>query len=134
MLAKGADPNAKNSVEIPVLVMAIRRGSAPVVEVLLKSRADPNIRDVDTDMTPLLEAARTERDIVKLLLAAGADVNAASRKEGDLLMGMTPLMIAAMDGNEELVQLLIDKGADVNAKSQMATPLSHGRRNRDTKA
>ena len=85
LLAQGADANVKNSVEIPVLVMAIRRGSAPMVEALLKNRADPNVRDVDTDLTPLLEAlGRTHRaDIVKMLLAAGADVNAASRKEGD---------------------------------------------------
>ena len=46
----------KNSVGVPVLVMAIRRGSAPIVEALLKSGADPNVRDVDTDLTPLLEA------------------------------------------------------------------------------
>jgi len=56
-------------------------------------------------------------DIVKMLLAAGADVNAASRKEEDLLMGMTPLMLAALGGPEDLVQLFLDKGADVNAKT-----------------
>ena len=56
LLAKGADANVKNSVEIPVLLMAIRLGSAPMVEALLKNRADPNVRNVDTDLTPLLEA------------------------------------------------------------------------------
>ncbi len=123
LLAQGANPNARNCVEIPVLVMAIRRGSAPVVEVLLTSKADPNIRDVDTDETPLLEAI-DQANIVKLLLAAGADVNAAIRNY-DLLMGMTPLMSAAMVGNEKVVQLLIDKGADVNARSpDGATALS----------
>lgn len=119
LLAKGADANVKNSVEIPVLVMAIRRESLPMVEMLLKHRADPNVRDVDTDMTPLLEASCGRPDIVNLLLAAGADVNAASRKAGDVLMGCTPLMLAAMDGSEEVVQRLLDKGADVNAKSGM---------------
>jgi Ankyrin repeats (3 copies)/Ankyrin repeats (many copies) len=116
LLAKGADANVKNSVEIPVLVMAIRRGSAPIVDALLKNRADPNVRDVDTDMTPLMEALGRP-DIAKRLLNAGALVNAASRKEGDLLMGMTPLMLAALDGDANLVQLLLDGGADVNAKA-----------------
>jgi Ankyrin repeats (3 copies) len=121
LLAKGADANVKNSVEIPVLVMAIRRGPAPLIETLLKNRADPNVRDVDTDLTPLWEAldrkALDRADIVKMLLAAGADVNAASRKEEDLLRGVTPLMAAAEDGREDLVQLFLDKGADVNAKT-----------------
>jgi ankyrin repeat protein len=45
LLTEGTDANVKNSVEIPVLVIAIRSGSAPMVEALLKSRADPNVRD-----------------------------------------------------------------------------------------
>jgi uncharacterized protein len=116
LLAKGADANVKNSVGIPVLVMAIRLGSARIVEALLENKADPDVRDIDTDMTPLMEALdRTE--ILKILLAAGADVNAAIRGEDDLLRGMTPLMLAALDGSEELVQLFLEKGADVKARA-----------------
>jgi ankyrin repeat protein len=51
LLATEADANVKNSVAIPVLVLAIRNESAPIVEALLKNRADPNVRDVDTDRT-----------------------------------------------------------------------------------
>jgi hypothetical protein len=116
LLGKGADPNVKNSVEIPVLLMAIRRGAAPIVKALLKSGADPNVRDVDTDRTPLLHAI-DRIDIVKMLLDAGADVNAASRKDGAITIGMTPLMLAAFVGTEDVVQLLLDKGADVNART-----------------
>ena len=116
LLAQGADANVKSNVGVPVLLVAVRAGSAPVVDALLKSGADVNVRDVDTDRTPLLEAMG-QIDIVKLLLAAGADVNAASRKEYDLLRGMTPLMLAALEGSEDLVQLLLDKGADVSARA-----------------
>jgi ankyrin repeat protein len=116
LLAQGADANMKSNVGVPVLLVAIRRESAPIVEALLKRGADPNVRDVDTDFTPILEAIG-QLDIVKILLAAGADVNAACRMENDLLRGMTPLMVAALDGSEDLIQLLIDKGADVNAKA-----------------
>jgi hypothetical protein len=122
LLAEGADANVKNSVQFPVLVMAIRRRSAPIVGALLKNGADPNIRDVDTDLTALWEAFDLEApdriEILKMLLAAGADVNAASRKEEDLLKGMTPLMMAAEDACEDLVQLFLDKGANVNAKAR----------------
>ena len=89
---------------------------------MLKSNADPNIRDVDTDLTPLWEALylMPERtDIVKMLLAAGADVNAASRKEKDVVMGFTPLMFATDSEREDLVQLFLDKGANVNAKTRL---------------
>jgi ankyrin repeat protein len=116
LMAQDADANVKSNVDVPVLFVAIRRESAPIVEALLKRGADPNVRDVETDRTPLLEALG-QVDIVKLLLAAGADVNAASRKGDDLLRGMTPLMLAALEGSEDLIQLLLDKGADVNAKA-----------------
>ena len=98
LLAQGADANVKSNVGVPVLLVAIRRESAPIVEALLKSGADPNVRDVDTDFTPILRGGSAGSDIVKLLLAAGADVNAAIRKEHDLLRGMTPLMLAASEG------------------------------------
>ena len=111
----------KNSVEMPVLVMAIRRGSTPVVEALLKHGADPNVRMVDTDLTPLLQAvspdAPVRAEIAKALVAAGADVNAASRKKGTRLFGITPLMVAAAKGCDDLVQLFLDKGADIDVKT-----------------
>ncbi len=50
-------------------------------------------------------------DLVKSLLAAGADVN-IKNQEGD-----TALILAAMKGHDEVVMVLIDAGADVNIKS-----------------
>jgi hypothetical protein len=125
LLAKGADANAKNVLETPVLAMAIRQGSAPIVEALLQNHADPNGRDSGTDLPPLWDALKyleppTQNVIVKMLVAAGADVNAASRKDRDFGKGWTLLMQAALHRNAELVQLLLDKGADVNAKTKSA--------------
>ncbi len=57
-------------------------------------------------------------EVVKLLLAAGADVNA-----GDV-MGMTPLHHAVSEGCLDDVKLLIGAGADVNARDRNGvTPL-----------
>ena len=116
LLAAGTDANSKNSVDTPVLFTAVRSGSAAIVKALLAKHADPNVRDLDTDSTPLLEAIG-QADLVKLLLAAGADVNAASRK-GDLLVGVTPLVSAVLERDDNMVQLFLDSGADVNAKTQ----------------
>ena len=59
-------------------------------------------------------------EIVELLIAEGADVNA----EG--IGGMTPLFAAAntIGGHKEIVELLIANGADVDAKDMVGrTPL-----------
>jgi uncharacterized protein len=116
LLAQGADANVKSNAGVPVLLVAIRRESAPIVEALLERGADPNVRDVDTDLTALLHAIG-QKEIAKLLLAAGADVNASCRKQYDLFRGMTPLMFAASEGSEDLVQLFLDNGADFRAQT-----------------
>ena len=57
-------------------------------------------------------------EIVELLIAKGADVNAKSDD------GWTSLHDAASIGHNEIVELLIAKGADVNAKNNYGnTPL-----------
>jgi hypothetical protein len=128
LLAQGADPNVKNSVDVPVLLMAIRHGTPVMVEALLKNKANPNVRDVDTDLPALWQALTREApdrvDILKMLLAADADVNGASRKEDDLLRGVTPLMAVIDDECKDVIQLFLNKGADVNTKaSNGMTPL-----------
>ncbi len=55
-------------------------------------------------------------EVLKLLLDAGADVNA---KEG--VAGETALMWAALENHGDAVTLLVSKGADVNARSNQTT-------------
>lgn len=62
--------------------------------------------------TPLLWAVYKEnKDIVKLLLENGADIESTDLKNGN-----TPLFLSA--NNLEITKLLIDKGANVNAKNK----------------
>ena len=49
-------------------------------------------------------------DAVKMLLAAGADVNAAGA------YGKTPLIAAAAQGHAGIVRLLLERGAEINAR------------------
>tara|TARA_B100000609_G_scaffold122535_1_gene97561 strand:- start:109 stop:390 length:282 start_codon:yes stop_codon:yes gene_type:complete len=58
------------------------------------------------------------KEIVELLIAKGADVNAKGKGE------TTPLHTAARTGRKEVVELLIAKGTDFNAKNDDGhTPL-----------
>ena len=61
------------------------------------------------------EAARTGNiEAVKQHIAAGTDLNV----KGD--RGITPLLVAVMNGHKEITELLIAEGADVNAQDNDA--------------
>ena len=58
------------------------------------------------------------KEIVELLIAKGADVNAKDNYK------WTPLHMAANGGHKEIAELFIAKGADVNAKDDVGdTPV-----------
>jgi ankyrin repeat protein len=93
----------------PLLVAASHDDVAQVRQ-LLKTGANPNVRN-KLDTTPLLEAAfHSNPEIIKALLDAGADPNAAG---GD---GQTPLMLVARGTNVAVAKMLLDKGADPKAR------------------
>lgn len=110
LIKEGADPNAVNEFKQSALTYAVRTNRTAIVALLLKAGADPNLRGYDKDIV-LRDAAAPYIDlkITKLLIAHGADVNAATR------FGHTALQVAAYRGNLAVAKLLLDAGADINA-------------------
>jgi uncharacterized protein len=106
------------------LLQAIARWDVGAVRALLARGVSPNpgvfARLLRRGPTPLAAAVEAgSRELAALLLAAGADVNAAVDARG------TPLVIACRRGDPELVELLLAHGAEVDrAPRGTSTPLA----------
>ena len=107
---------------------AAESGNIEAVKQHLDAGADVNAKDDKFGFTPLhyatfsalhLMRLNDHKEIVELLIANGADVNA--KRDGGA--GGTPLHFAA-GGLNEIAELLIAAGAEVNANDDRgATPL-----------
>lgn len=114
-------PRAENG-ETPILHLLRKdySGVKELVQLFLDKGVNINRAD-NKGNTPLLMHAdrRCDRDIIKLLLRAGADINARNSD------GNNALLFALKHGDCELARLLIKKGADYNViNEENETPAS----------
>lgn len=125
LLANGALLLAMEESLDEQLLKAVGQGRVGRVEWLLKRGANANAKK-SYGATALMLSFNNEQ-LSRLLIAAGADVNATAC--GD----QTPLMWAADKGNIGVCKLLIESGANVNARpndfSCYQTPLIFAARN-----
>ncbi len=166
LIEKGAKIAVANRKEETPTLIAARNGNAALMTLLLKHGADKNRavvkKKVDRFITrihkkvkrpSLLIAAASggHVEVMKVLLAAGADINiqndagitalfkAAEQGHADVVelllaqqaapdlfdnIGRTPLMIASRNGYQGIVEQLIAHDANVNAIEQL-DPSSH---------
>ena len=152
LLAYGADPNARLKAPLmqrhhtggdPSLgdgatpfMRAAKSGDLPVMRLLLKYGADPEITQKNHTTALMLAAGFGWRDgnaaiptrdrgtikdaieAMKMCLDGGVDIRAANDA------GDTVLHAAATRGSDVIIQFLADKGADVRAKNKQGrTPL-----------
>lgn len=122
VLARGADPNARNSLQLAPLCLAAASGQERVAEALL--RAGAKLEASTPYGTALTFAAMSgQTPMMKLLLARGAHSD-PQRPDG-----ITVLMMAASSGDPAIIRDLLSRKAAVNAKdSDGATALIYAAR------
>jgi hypothetical protein len=127
----GAIINAQDETGWTALMLAAEQCHEPAVRQLLDWKAALDLKDNRGD-DALMGAAsaycfepstrKAQADIIKLLIARGADPNSANN------LGVTPLMVVSTHGNEEATRVLIDAGARLDSRDGNGkTPLDHAR-------
>ena len=140
LLKAGAEPNTPlTPAGDTALMMAARTGAPEAIRVLVEADAEVNAQESWGGTTPLMWAvSEGHAAAARLLIDAGANVNARSHyvapangrgfegrtplagsaeaKPADFASGwLSPVMLAAREGDLAMTRLLVDAGADVNA-------------------
>jgi ankyrin repeat protein len=148
LISRGADLNATQAQGATALLIAVQNAHWDIAGMLLDKGADPNV--ASTGFTALHLATQVRRpevlkfatpastdkldsfDVIKSLIAHGADVNAQMakgfiglRQPLDMpLAGATPFFLAARVADVPVMQLLLEKGANPLLRTkENATPL-----------
>ena len=128
LLEAGADVESPDPDGMTALLAVSRTGNVKAAELLLKEGANVDARESWGGQTPLMWAtARRHPDMMRLLIAKGADVNARSidrnyqrhvtaegRPKSLDSGGFTPLLYAARENCIACVDVLLENRADID--------------------
>lgn len=125
LLEKGARTDAMDVRQFLPLHKAAAAGHVEIVKLLIAAKAAVNPEMYG--LTPLMFAVSgREAETVEALVAAGADVNYAS-KSGNV--GQTALFSAIQNADAEMLELLLSLGANPNvATKDGTTPLAEAQK------
>jgi ankyrin repeat protein len=124
LLARGANPNTVSGNGYTALYMAAGSDyGATAAEALLNYGADPNARNASGNTALHQAASQGATQVIEILLAHKADINAANNN------GYVPLLGAisyGMKNGRRPVEVLVNNGANLNVESDRGeTPLSN---------
>ena len=108
LLNAGADPKATDRNGITLLTYAAMYDHTDIVNTLIDKGVDQH------DMDEALDSAvrRMSRNVLRLLLDAGANPNAINRE------GQTAFVSSIRHNDLEIIEALLNAGADINARDQ----------------
>lgn len=114
LLRAGADPNERDDSGYAPLHWAVFKGRCGgdregIIRALLAAGAEVDAITGPGDSVLVLACRSGPHDLVRLVVEAGADVNARGGSD-------TPLTAAAGAGCDESVRLLLSRGADRSAR------------------
>lgn len=113
LLEAGANVNARNRKGKTPLGEAAQIGAAELVQLLIEYGATVDLAPHDFQDSPLIAAsAKNHIEVVRILLAAGADSRA--QQTG----GWSPLHYALLNKNEDMATLILGRDPDINASTK----------------
>jgi ankyrin repeat protein len=141
LLELGGDPNLQTERGESVMSFAAHRQESECLKLALKHGGNPNLRSrpaaksnfdstppfivVVFDPTPIFDAVGSRNvENARILIKAGADINARTANGDVSLDGQTPLHEAALLGSFDVMYVLLEAGADFRVKDKLGFPLS----------
>lgn len=120
LLDAGADPRIAGISRNSAIHTAARVNTSTFLETLLQRDVPVDLPHAATQETPLAAAVGAGRHSnIEVLLAAGADVDAADR------MGNTPLHVAGKAGDASIALLLLNSGAQSHLRNAQDNTFDH---------
>jgi ankyrin repeat protein len=112
LIEAGANVNLANRKGITPLKEAAQIGAITLVQLLIENGANVDLAPSDFRDSPLIVAsAKNHIDVVRILLAAGANIRAQQSS------GWSPLHYALLNKNIDMANLILGHGPDINAST-----------------